>query len=58
MNKNEKPKSDEYIESPKFETKGWKIPKYILMKAHESKGARIHERKESDIVIGPSLKWT
>ena len=22
---------------PKFETKGWKIPKYILMEAHESK---------------------
>ena len=52
--------------------KGLEIPKCILMKAHESKmrallqmdqspmkqGARIHERKGSDIVIGSSSKWT
>ena len=49
-----------------------KISKYILMKAHEGKDenivmngpkpnetrGKVHEKKGSDFVIGPSLKWT
>ena len=69
--KGEKPEGDEYIVSPCLRQKvenllvhsnesPWEWDKSIIVKwikAQMKQGGKVHERKESDFVIGPSLKW-